>query len=101
MTRLDYGQFLLSSQINYTQTYFADHAQAWSHDTINRYLRDEPCHPAHLVWDNVDSEVVRCTSAATCSSTTPCSTSATAATSSRPVASGAETPKASSRASAS
>jgi len=36
MTRLDYCQFLLSSPANYTLTYFADHAQKWSHDTIGR-----------------------------------------------------------------
>lgn len=57
MTRLDYCQFLLSSQINYTLTYFADHAQSWSHDTINRYLRGEKITP-RLVWDNVQTDVV-------------------------------------------
>ena len=57
MTRLDYCQFLLSSQINYTLTYFADHAQIWSHDTINRYLRGEKISP-RLVWDNVQTDVV-------------------------------------------
>jgi hypothetical protein len=57
MTRLDYGQFLLSSQVNYTLTYFADHARTWSHDTINRYLRGDRVTP-RLVWDNVKSEVV-------------------------------------------
>lgn len=63
MTRLDYCQFLLSSQINYTLTYFADHAQGamgyrrWSHDTINRYLRGERIIP-RLVWDNVQTDVV-------------------------------------------
>ncbi len=36
MTRLEYCQFLLSSQINYPLTYFADHAQRWSHDPIGR-----------------------------------------------------------------
>lgn len=57
MTRLDYCQFLLSSQINYTLTYFADHAQTWSHDTINRYLRDGRI-PPRLVWDNVKTDLV-------------------------------------------
>ena len=32
MTRLDYCQFLLSSQINYTLTYFAEHSRRFSHD---------------------------------------------------------------------
>ena len=58
MTRLDYCQFLLSTQINYTLTYFADHAKRWSHDTINRYLSDEKITP-RLVWDNVKTEVVQ------------------------------------------
>lgn len=57
MTRLDYGQFLLSSQINYTLTYFADHARTWSHDTINRYLRGDRITP-RLVWDNVRNDIV-------------------------------------------
>ena len=35
VSRLDYCQFLLSSHINYTMTYFADHVKRWSHDTIN------------------------------------------------------------------
>ncbi|MEM6785413.1 MAG: transposase [Bacteroidota bacterium] len=57
MTRLDYGQFLLSSQVNYTLTYFADHARKWSHDTINRYLRRDRVTP-RLLWDNVKTEVI-------------------------------------------
>lgn len=57
MTRLDYCQFLLSSQVNYTLTYFAEHAQKWSHDTIGRYLRGERITPA-LVWDNVKDQIV-------------------------------------------
>lgn len=63
MTRLDYGQFLLSSQTNYTLTYFADHARTdadaprWSHDTINRYLRSDHVTP-RILWDNVKSDVV-------------------------------------------
>src|SRR5215207_3130444 len=40
-TKLDYCQYLLSSQINYTLTNMADHLQKWSHDTINRYLKGE------------------------------------------------------------
>ena len=35
MTRLDYGQFLLSSQVNYTLTYFADHSEKYTHDSNN------------------------------------------------------------------
>ena len=36
--RTDYCQFILSTQINYTLTYFAEHAGNFSHDLINRYL---------------------------------------------------------------
>ena len=44
--RLDYCQFILSTQINYTQTYFADHHQYFSHDALNRYLLDDRVSPA-------------------------------------------------------
>ena len=39
MTRLDFGQLLLSSQVNDTLTYFAHHSQTYTHDVLNRYLR--------------------------------------------------------------
>ena len=38
---VDYCQYLLSSQTNYILTNFAEHLQTFSHDTINRYLRNE------------------------------------------------------------
>ena len=57
VTRLDYCQFLLSSQINYTLTYFADHHQGFSHDLINQYLRKEKMTP-RLLWDNVQGEII-------------------------------------------
>jgi hypothetical protein len=56
VTRLDYCQYLLSSQINYTLTNFADHTEKFSHDTINRYLAGEKITP-HLVWENVKGQV--------------------------------------------
>ena len=40
-TKLDYCQYLLSSQINYTLTNLAEHLKSFSHDTINRYLKGE------------------------------------------------------------
>ena len=55
-TRLDYCQFLLSSQINYSLTYFAEHAKKWSHDTIGRYLKGEKITP-RLVWEKVQGQV--------------------------------------------
>ncbi|KOR28162.1 hypothetical protein TI04_11655 [Achromatium sp. WMS2] len=57
VTRLDYCQYLLVSQINYTLTNFAEHCASFSHDAINRYLRRERITP-RLVWDNVRSQVV-------------------------------------------
>jgi hypothetical protein len=52
LTRLDYCQYLLSSQINYTLTNMAEHLQSWSHDTINRYLRGEKLLP-RLLFEQV------------------------------------------------
>lgn len=51
-TKLNYCQYLLSSQINYTLTNLADHLGIFSHDTINRYLSREKLTP-RLLWDNV------------------------------------------------
>ena len=50
-SKLDYCQFLIGSQVNYTLTNLADHLQSWSHDTINRYLRGEMLVP-RLLWEN-------------------------------------------------
>jgi hypothetical protein len=56
-TRLDYCQYLLVSQINYTITHFADHTRKeLSHDAINRYLRHERLTP-RLVWEHVRSQI--------------------------------------------
>jgi hypothetical protein len=57
VTRLDYCQYLLVSQINYTLTNFANHCEQFSHDAINRYLRGEQITP-RLIWDNVRAQVV-------------------------------------------
>ena len=55
--RLDYCQFLISSQINYTQTYLAEHSERYSHDSMNRFLRLDKLTPRTL-WDNVRGDVV-------------------------------------------
>ncbi len=47
-SKLDYCQFLIGSQVNYTLTNLADHLQSWSHDTINRYLRGESLPPRRV-----------------------------------------------------
>jgi len=57
VTRLDYCQYLLVSQINYTLTNFADHSEKFSHDSINRYLRGERITP-RVVWDNVEGQII-------------------------------------------
>lgn len=57
VTRLDYCQYLLVSQINYTLTNFAEHTDTFSHDAVNRFLRDEKLSPK-LVWDNVKRQIV-------------------------------------------
>jgi hypothetical protein len=60
VTRLDYCQYLLSSQINYTLTNFADHSsQQFSHDQLNRFLRDDKLTP-RLIWEQVKDSIVFC-----------------------------------------
>ncbi len=56
-TKLDYCQYLLSSQINYTITNLAEHLEDVSHDKINYYLRNEKLTP-RLLWDNVKNLIV-------------------------------------------
>ena len=57
LSRLDYCQYLLVSQVNYTLTNFADHAEGLSHDAINRYLAGEKLSP-RLVWEHVQQDIV-------------------------------------------
>ena len=57
-TRRDYCQFLLSTQINYTQTYMSDHHQYFSHDAINRYLMADDVSP-EAVWMAVKDTIRR------------------------------------------
>jgi DDE family transposase len=56
-TRLDYCQYLVSSQINYTLTNFADHSFKFSHDQLNRYLRDDKLTP-RTVWEQTKGQIV-------------------------------------------
>jgi len=57
-TKLNYCQYLLSSQINYTLTNLAKHLEVISHDKINRYLKNEKLTPS-LLWDNVKELIER------------------------------------------
>ena len=56
-TKLNYCQYLLSSQINYTITNLAEHLEQISHDKINRYLKNEKLTP-RILWDNVKDLIV-------------------------------------------
>ncbi len=56
-TKLNYCQYLLSSQINYTITNLAEHLENVSHDKINYYLKKEKLTP-RLLWDNVKDLIV-------------------------------------------
>ena len=58
VTRLDYCQYLLVSQINYTLTNYAAHTEKFSHDMANRYLAGDEVRP-RLVWENVESQVIQ------------------------------------------
>ena len=58
VTRLDYCQYLLVSQINYTLTNFAEHSEKFSHDALNRYMAGEQLRPK-LTWENVKGQVVQ------------------------------------------
>jgi hypothetical protein len=57
LSRLDYCQFLLTSPVNYTQTYFADHVATLSHDRVNRYLRQETVTSEDL-WQEIQGTLV-------------------------------------------
>lgn len=56
-TKLDYCEYLLSSQINYTITNLAEHLENISHDKINYYLKKEKLTP-RLLWDNVKDVIM-------------------------------------------
>lgn len=56
-TRLDYCQYLLSSQINYTLTNFGEHSQKFSHDQLNRLLRNDKLTP-RLIWEQTRQQIV-------------------------------------------
>jgi hypothetical protein len=51
-TTLDYSQYLLFCQINYTVTHLADHLKRCSHDTINLLLKTEKI-TSRMLWEQV------------------------------------------------
>jgi hypothetical protein len=53
---MDYCQYLLVSQINYTLTNYAEHTEKFTHDMANRYLAGDEIRP-RMVWENVKEQV--------------------------------------------
>ena len=51
-----YGQFLVSSQVNYTGTYLADHLDGLTHDNVRYFLKTQRFTPRQL-WQQVRPEV--------------------------------------------
>lgn len=56
-TQLDYCQYLLSSQVNYTLTNYAEHVDSVSHDLVRLYLKDSRL-TAKGVWRQVKDDIV-------------------------------------------
>jgi len=56
-TQLDYCQYLLSSQVNYTLTHYAEHVDEVSHDLVRLYLKDNRL-TAKGVWRQVKDDIV-------------------------------------------
>ncbi len=56
VNRLDYCQFLLVTQTNYTLTYFAEHKPRYSHDAVKQYLETDKV-TASRVWESVRGQV--------------------------------------------
>jgi hypothetical protein len=54
----DYGQYVLSTQTNYTLTYYADHGRGFSHDVINAYVHAAPLPPSSL-WKHIKGDLVQ------------------------------------------
>lgn len=52
VSRERYCEFLASTQINWTQTYFADHTDEFMHDAVQRYLQGDRV-TAGEVWTQV------------------------------------------------
>lgn len=52
-----YGQFLLSSQINYTCTFLADHLEGLTHDNVQYFLKTNRFSPRQI-WKRLKNEIV-------------------------------------------
>lgn len=51
-----YGQFLLSSQINYICTYLAEHFEPLTHDNVQYFLKSSHFSPRHI-WQRIKEEI--------------------------------------------
>ena len=58
ITRLDYCQYLLSSQTNYTLTNYAEHVESLSHDLVNRYLAEDKLLP-RMIWEQSAIDLIQ------------------------------------------
>lgn len=56
MTAQLYGQFLLSSQVNYTGTYLADHFEGLTHDNVQYFLKTSHFAPRQI-WQQVRHQI--------------------------------------------
>lgn len=54
-----YGQFLLSSQINYTGTYLADHFEGLTHDNVQYFLKTSRFAPRQI-WQHARHHIQLC-----------------------------------------
>jgi hypothetical protein len=57
-SKLDYCQYLLSTQTNYTLTNYAEHKTKVSHDLVNLFLKTEHL-TASDVWRHVKSNIIQ------------------------------------------
>jgi hypothetical protein len=55
--KTDYCQYLLSSQVNYTLTNYAEHVDELSHDLVKRYLERDRL-TASDIWQEVKHDIV-------------------------------------------
>ena len=58
LTRIDYGQFLMSSQTNYTQTYFGAHHPRVGHDALNQWMRKRARFTSAHLWEHAKTQVI-------------------------------------------
>lgn len=57
VTAINYGQFLINSQINFTGTYFADSIEELNHNSVYRYLKNSKL-GSKMVWEKSSKSIV-------------------------------------------